>query len=203
MHLVSVKFTLYHHHHHFHSSPWPLRCLSFWVYRWLLLGAPFPDGRLHGWSGARFKHMIIMTIVIMMMMMFTTIMVRVTMIMMMVTTIMMMVIMIMMMVIIWWSRLWYSGKMVNRRQMKKIVLNKQIITSLLRFLPRSFFRSNSILSWVSSSSLSLLKIWMLRPLCRPHWKMMAKMRMTGLCFFPPCGWNSDKVAADGDDDGIW
>ena len=43
---------------------------------------------------------------------------------------------------------------------------------------------------------------MLRPLCRPHWKMMAKMRMTGLCFFPPCGWNSDDDADgdNGDDD---
>ena len=45
---------------------------------------------------------------------------------------------------------------------------------------------------------------MLRPLCRPHWKMMAKMRMTGLCFFPPCAWNGDDAAADdadGDDGG--
>ena len=45
---------------------------------------------------------------------------------------------------------------------------------------------------------------MLRPLCRPHWKMMAKMRMTGLCFCPPCGWNGDDAAADdadGDDGG--
>ena len=63
MHLVSVKFTLYHHHHHFHSSPWPLWCLSFWVYRWLLLGAPFPDGRPHTYD----NHDNMMTIVIMMM----------------------------------------------------------------------------------------------------------------------------------------